>query len=129
MIDIRKWNESAQSTQPQPNSTSCEQDKNERLCFWQKKTRLCRQRGSLSPCDSLNLPKTNRSQLPLDRAGRPRPALARPRGRAAGKGASPTRLAGLPIVTRYTTIESAPRNLGALYARRGLLGNAIPSTA
>src|SRR6516162_7687143 len=64
MIDIRKWNESAQSTQPQPNSTSCEQDKNERLCFWQKKTRLCRQRGSLSPCDSLNLPKTNRSQLP-----------------------------------------------------------------
>src|SRR6516162_5225790 len=69
MIDIRKWNESAQSTKPQPNSTSCEQDKNERLCFCQKKTRLCRQRGSLSPCDSLNLPKTNRSQLPWPAAG------------------------------------------------------------
>src|SRR6516165_7505159 len=44
--------------------------------------------------------------VPLDRAGRPRPALTRPGGRAAGEGARPTRLSAsaLSILTWDTTL-------------------------
>ena len=47
--------------------------------------------------------------VPLDRAGRPRPALARPGGRAAGEGARPTRLSAsaLSILTWVTTLENS----------------------
>src|SRR6516162_644829 len=103
MIDIRKWNESAQSTQPQPNSTSCEQDKNERLCFWQKKNETLPSKGKFVSVRFAELAQNESFTASLGPRRTPASGIGPAKG-SGREGARPTRLSGLSIVTRDTTL-------------------------